>query len=160
MHVALVGCSKNKKEGEHKARDMYTSPLFRKSLAYAEAIADEVFVISSYYELTPTWKVIQSYDDSLYDKTRDVRAAWGDRIVNRLNELTPLIADGSPFEITILAGDTYVRPIKRSIQVFGLGWIINDPLKGLSVGERLRWLNQAMESLNDDDRSGVPARRA
>ena len=145
MHIVLIGCSKKKKDGQHPARELYSSPLFRKSLAYAEAIGDEVFIVSSYWELVPLDKVIQSYEESLYDKPRDVRAAWGDRIVGELLLVNPAAGIAGDIQLTILAGDMYIKPILKGVRSLGIDWQINDPLKGLSVGERLRWLNEQLD---------------
>lgn len=137
VHIALVGCSKLKREGSHKARDLYKSPLFRKSLVYAEMLVRPVYILSSRYDLLELDREISDYDDHLGDRPTDVRLAWAERIVDSL-----IAKHGQSLKLTLLAGHLYTKPIRQTLRLNGCQWKINEPMKGLSVGERLRWLNE------------------
>jgi hypothetical protein len=137
VHVALVGCSKLKREGTHRARDLYKSPLFRKSLVYAEYVSKHVYILSARYDLLELNREVSDYDEHLGDKPTDVRLAWAMRIIDELVE-----KHGCSLKITLLAGHLYTRPIKQALRASACRWTINEPMQGLSVGERLRWLNE------------------
>lgn len=137
LHIALVGCSKLKREGSHKARNLYKSPLFRKSLAYAEMLTVDVYILSSRYDLLELDRWIPDYNDHLGDKPTDVRLAWAERIVDAL-----IAKHGPSLKLTLLAGALYTKPIKQTLRLSGCRWKIIEPMQGLSVGERLRWLNE------------------
>lgn len=82
--VVLVGCVKSKLERPAPARDLYTSALFRKERAYAEATGTRWFVLSAEYGLVEPERVIDPYELHLSSTTRDYRADWGKRVVDEL----------------------------------------------------------------------------
>jgi len=60
--VVLISCVKQKQPGKARARDLYSSPLFRKHLAYAELLApDAIYILSARYGLVPLDAEIEPY---------------------------------------------------------------------------------------------------
>lgn len=66
MKIALISCVKQKADKPQKARNLYISSLFVKSLEYAEKInVDKIYVLSAKYGLVPIDKVIEPYEKTL-----------------------------------------------------------------------------------------------
>jgi hypothetical protein len=110
---------------------MYDSPLFKMSLKYAEKLnPDKIFILSAKYHLLPLGKEIEPYDVTLNNiSVKDVKI-WADRVVQELNENTDLEND----HFVILAGEKYIKFIRDKLKHK------EEPLKGLSMGNRLKFL--------------------
>ncbi|MCL4339948.1 MAG: hypothetical protein JRN37_00470 [Nitrososphaerota archaeon] len=129
--VLIISCSKKKHNHSSPARDMYDSPLFKMSLKYAEKLnPDKIFILSAKYHLLPLGKEIEPYDVTLNNiSVKDVKI-WADRVVQELNENTDLEND----HFVILAGEKYIKFIRDKLKHK------EEPLKGLSMGNRLKFL--------------------
>lgn len=134
--VALVGCSGRKLQRAAPARELYTSPLFRKSLAYAQTLTSDVFVISAQHGLVPLDHQVEPYDLELRKMTDDERAWWGLEVTNALARLFPR----EPLRLVILAGSLYADHL-TAYDVDHRAWKFEEPLVGLEIGERLSFLN-------------------
>lgn len=142
--IGLVACSSQKLDRPAPARELYCSPLFRKSLAFAEARCSKVYVLSAALGLVDLDAVTAPYDRRLGGKSE--REAWGRRVATTL-----IGRHGREVEYLILAGQDYAGPLATALRTHdGFredGWHgvarerILQPLLGLQVGERLRKLN-------------------
>lgn len=152
MRVVLIACSSQKLQHAAPARELYTSSLFTKSLAYARAIverdpADEaIFVMSAQHQLVPIDRVIAPYDRKLTDMRKVDRMWWGIRVVDDLAyQLAKLaLVDAGKLapsveHVVLLGGQEYTVPVRGALA--RRGWPYVEPLTGLQVGERLAWLN-------------------
>jgi hypothetical protein len=154
--VVLVGCAKQKRTERVTAAEMYSpSPLFRKQLAVArqEVRSTRIFVVSAKHGLMTLRRKIAPYEHRLQDKTRDERREWADWIIDDLydrmscwfyedgwehkRETTPLRA----INIVLMMGNEYARPLRAAVPD---DWTFVEPLAGMQIGERLRWLNRAI----------------
>jgi hypothetical protein len=134
--IGLVSCSQQKLSHPAPARELYCSPLFKQSLAYAEARCDRVYVLSAKYELVETDQVLEPYDQALSQRSKRERQAWGTRVADRIrsrHQLSPLM---------VLAGADYVMALRWGM-VGTDQTRITEPLKGLMIGERLAFLRRA-----------------
>ncbi len=142
--IGLVACSAQKLDRPAPAHELYCSPLFRKSLAYALSRCTQVYVISAAHGLVALDQEVKPYDRRLNKKER---AAWGRRIASDL-----IARHGRDVDYLILAGQDYAVPVATGLRTHdGFhedGWRgvkierILQPLLGLQVGERLRKLNE------------------
>jgi SNF2-related domain/N-6 DNA Methylase/Helicase conserved C-terminal domain len=153
--IVLVSCSDTKIATHGRlvaAADLYTSPLFRKSLAHARAITseDRIRILSARYGLLRTTDKITTYDVTLQQLSERERDAWGERVQGELRSQF----GAKPRDLVLLAGAEYVSALRGLTNRFRndrLPWTIDLPFgakKGerMSIGERLRWLNdQAYE---------------
>lgn len=143
--IGLVACSAQKLERPAPARELYCSPLFRKSLAYAERRCERVYVLSASHGLVELDTVVSPYDRRLGGKKE--REAWGRRVASTLID-----RHGRDVEYLVLAGRDYADPLVTGLRTHdGFhedGWRgvarerIVQPLAGLQVGDRLRRLNE------------------
>ena len=54
MKIALISCTKQKREYKCPARELYSeSAWFREAYCYAKIVADKIFILSAKYGLVP-----------------------------------------------------------------------------------------------------------
>jgi hypothetical protein len=153
--IGLVSCSAQKLDRPAPARELYCSPLFRKSLAYAEARCSRVYVLSAALGLVELEAEIAPYDRRLGRKKE--REAWAHRVASALID-----RHGREVEYLILAGNDYAGPLAAALRTYDgyrdevWGGVprqrIIQPLLGLQVGERLRKLNECQLELGGSPR--------
>ena len=133
--VALVGCSALKQKRPAPARELYTSGLFRASLAFAEATCAEVFVVSAMYGLLSLEQVVEPYDRTLADLGgKNAREDWGARTLASFvqREIAP--------QLVVLAGELYAEALMAGAHWHNLPRP-EAPLRGLrGCGNRIAWL--------------------
>lgn len=128
LPLTLVACCSQKALRACEARDLYLSPLFRKSRTWAERRGDWMILSAKYGVVQPT-AVIAPYDLTLTKMSAAERAEWDARVARSL-------AGFEDRPIVVLAGQSY------------LGWCsrfpcVTRPLEGLGIGKRLAWLDRA-----------------
>jgi len=139
--VALVGCGRRKAATPRPARHLYVGTLFRRSLAFAERVADEVFILSAHYGLVELDHELKPYDFAMHDRRKDEQEQWAHQVAVSLLRTCGRI----PLRVIGLAGRAYLDPLARPMAE--LGWRIERPLDGLGVGARLAWLRSATAQL-------------
>ena len=137
--IGLVSCSSTKLAHPAIAAKLYSSPLFRKALAYAERRCTTVYVLSALYGLVELDRMLDPYDYRLGRKSE--RELWAHKVTSALSAKHARHED-----LLILAGDDYARPLRGKLHGWWTG-AIEEPLRRFPVGERLRWLNAEIEKL-------------
>jgi hypothetical protein len=133
--LVFIGCVKSKLQGRHRARDLYTSPLFRGRVAHAESAATPWWVLSAKYGLVAPDDLIEDYDVTLDDANVAIRTAWAGRVLEAIDERIGSIAGK---RIEIHAGDQYRdRSLMRGLE--DRGATVSVPLLGLGFGQQLAW---------------------
>ncbi len=143
--IVLIACVSKKGRSKAKAKDLYTSSLFKYSLAYAYSLKpDKIFILSALHHLLDLEKEIEPYDVTLSNVPKNKRKPglkvldneekdeWGKKVIQQLSEKSDLKND----RYIILAGLEYIKPIIKHIKH------IEQPLKGLRQGERLKFLKK------------------
>jgi len=118
------------------ARDLYTSPWFRKARGYAEAVADEWYVLSAKYGLVDPQRVIEPYDVTLNQMGIRERREWAALV---LRQLKAVLRPGD--KVIMLAGQRYREGLLNTLRARGVH--VSVPMEGLRVGEQLHWLSVA-----------------
>ncbi len=136
IKVGLVGCAKTKRAEPSPARDLYKSPLFVASLAHAERLCDETYVISAAHGLLPLDETVQPYDRVLRELPKKERLAWGSRVTESVRARFPLL----PLHVLVLSGLEYAAPILSGARRYG--WTVETPLARKSIGQRLAWFKE------------------
>ena len=131
--IGLIACAAQKLDRAAPARDLYCSPLFRKSLAYVEQHCATVYVLSALHGLVALDTVIAPYDQRLSGSA----SAWGRRVLVHLEERH------GPGPVTILAGQVYANAVIAAARA-GSRWAFIRPLGNKMIGPRLRWLNEQL----------------
>jgi hypothetical protein len=137
--IGLVACSSRKLGRAATARELYESPLFKLSLADAERTCTAVYVMSAKHGLVHLDETIEPYDVKLGERGWRDRWQWARTLLDRLETLHPEQPD-----IAIYGGRLYVDPIRTEAANPNARWsgAFSEPLEGLQIGERLRFLQQ------------------
>lgn len=135
MKIALISCSQKKLSRPAPARELYCSPLFRLSLAYAEQHCERAYVLSAKHGLVDLDQVIEPYDDVLTSRSKAERRLWGARVALSLR------ARHSTGQLVMLAGEPYVLAVRWNYPSVDQGRFV-DPLRGLQIGQRLSALHR------------------
>lgn len=140
--IILIACSAGKKDTHDKAKDMYTSPLFRKSWKYAQKLGyDKIFILSDKYYLLAPEDEIDTYDKSLKNCKSRERKEWAKTVLEKLT-LTKSNLKNDKF--IILAGKMHYEHLigKDGIQNYSIPW------KGVGgIGCILKFLNEQIAQL-------------
>lgn len=164
--ILLIGCVKKKLNTPAAAKDLYTSPLFRKGRTYAERAGVPWFILSAEHGLVRPDDELAPYDLQLSKTPREYRRAWGVRVVADLDAAAGGLTGKS---IEVHAGSAYSDAIRP--RLIERGAIVVEPLAGLKLGPRLSWYGaepvsrteptpgtaELVERLRDSDRAIQPA---
>jgi len=139
MKIVLISCASKKRPYRCRAEELYTSPLFTKSIQYARKLKpDRIFILSAKYGLLDLNAVIEPYDLTLSGMpVADVKA-WADRVYLQLAEQVDI--EHSHF--IFLAGARYrkyLMPLLASCEV---------PMARLSIGKQLQFLSKEFDERN------------
>jgi hypothetical protein len=140
--IALISCVKTKLSKQSQAQYLYVSPLFKKTKSIVEWKYDSWFILSAKYGLVEPTTEIEPYELTVKTMDIDQRGAWARSIVEQLVRRFP---DGG--EVSIFAGQTYAGAI--CAQLCHAGFSVLLPLAGLSMGMRLRKLNEMIAKKED-----------
>lgn len=132
--VALVSCVKSKQGHAAPARELYTSALFTKARAWAEQHCDAWFVLSAKYGLVQPDEMIAPYELTLNTMASAERRVWARRVYGQM-QTAGLLDPSTTF--VWLAGAKYKADLATLLSVYPQ----QDPLVGLPLGKRLRWLS-------------------
>jgi len=135
--IILISCVSKKLPYKSKAKDLYTSPLFRYNLKYAQSSnPDKIFILSAKYGLLELEQEIQPYNKTLNKTSTKEIKIWADSILNELQKVSDLNKD----EFIFLAGERYRRYLIPHITHYKI------PMKGLGIGRQLKWLKERLKN--------------
>lgn len=130
--IAFISCVKTKKPYARKAIELYDSPLFKKSVEYARKNGVErIYIISAKHGLIPAEKVIAPYEETLNGKSDKHLKHWAYKVIKQADA----IGIRRDEEILLLGGENYLKYIRKIYKN------AHEPLKGLPLGVRLKFLN-------------------
>lgn len=133
MRIALISCSKEKKDYPCPAKELYSaSNLFSLSYQYAKKNADKIYILSAKYGLVAENRIISPYDQTLKEMSRQQQLDWASGVVAELRKECNLFSDC----FILLAGNTYCRDLVQHFPNHSL------PLDGLRMGERMAQLKK------------------
>lgn len=150
--IVLISCVSRKGNTRAKAKDLYKSALFKWSLAYGETLRpDKIFILSALYHLLDLEQEIEPYDvtlsylspsqkakkPNLKVLTKTEASEWGEKVLIQLNDQADLKND----KFIVLAGESYLNPIKNSLINF------EEPLKGVVQGKRPGKLKELLSEI-------------
>lgn len=135
--TALIACCSKKTADAAWAKDLYISPLFKKSREYAEKNADQYFIMSALLGLVAPHRPIGPYNESLKDKSARGRRIWAARIASQLRGI---IHDGDT--LVILAGHLYRDDLLVILKRRYPNLDVQIPLEGMGIGLQLKALKE------------------
>ncbi len=128
----LVACVAQKLDRPALARDLYTSPWFRKARTYVEARGAEWRILSALWGLVDPDELLEPYERTMRDHCAAGRRSWAARVCAQLADVAP-----APRPIVMLAGESYRRPLRDK-----LAQPVAVPMRGLGIGEQLAYLTK------------------
>lgn len=143
--ITLVSCCGPKLSRIAPARQLYRSPLFKKSVVYAEQLGHPWFVLSAKHGLIKPETQLAPYDASLAKATPWETQYWANAVAAELRALADFLG-ARRLAVTLLAGPRYAAwaPIVSE-------WCtVHAPMDGLPIGKRLQWLNEQMSFAEPD----------
>ena len=139
MNVAFISCVKEKRIGEYKAKDLYISDFFRKSLGYVNNKYDKIFILSAKYGLLDLNDKIENYEMTLNDFSKIEKVEWSVMVCNQLETKV----DDSD-DLYFYVGNNYREHL--------LPLLSNKcfvPLEGKGIGEQLQYFKNNTETEHD-----------
>lgn len=133
--VYLVSCVSRKRAQECKAFELYVSDWFRKARLIVEASGCPWFILSAEYGLVSPNQVIAPYERTLNSMGVADRREWANRVVIQLTNTVPDLSC-----VTFLAGERYRTLLTQHLVDRGVK--VSIPMRGLRIGEQLRWLGE------------------
>ena len=134
--VVLISCVSKKCSYKTEAQNMYTSPLFVKSLKYASDILKpkKIFILSAKYGLLNINEEIEPYNETLNGKNKKEKEEWANNVLNQLKKECKINNDRFIF----LAGRNYYEYL--------ILYLPNNEIlmKNLPIGKRLQWLKEKL----------------
>jgi hypothetical protein len=134
--IVLLSCVKTQRSSKSLAKDLYLSPFFKKSLAYAYKLnPDKIFILSSKYGLIELDEIIEPYDVELKSESASERQDWASKVLTALKNKTDIKHD----HFVLLAINKYLEYIEYEI--------VNKetPMKHLSRGAKLHYLDEKLQ---------------
>ena len=141
--IALISCVSQKTATKNKVKDLYISPLFRKTWDYNLKVdrPDGVFILSALHGLIKYDAFIEPYDKTLLDMTKEEGIEWAEKVKSQIKET--FLTNGrtlDDYNFKIYAGSKYYENLldffPNKELVFGK----------LPIGKRLGALTSALKS--------------
>lgn len=137
--IGLVGCVKEKAPSARRAEELYTSTLFRGRAAYVKKSCDRWFILSALHGVVDPATVLEPYDVTLDNASRDRRRAWSSQV---LEQLRTKLGDLGSYEFEMHAGAPYrdfglVEGLRRA------GAVVVNPTQGMPIGHQLSFYARA-----------------
>lgn len=137
--VYLVGCGKQKRPLRAAAGELYTGSLFRAARQLVEARSAMWRILSARYGVLRPETVIDPYERRLPTRPSEVEL-WAASAATSLTS-DPELRVG--FDVVCLAGREYADPVCAVLEARGVRCM--QPLRGMRLGHRLRWLKENRE---------------
>lgn len=129
--IAVVGCGAAKRCEPSKARNLYVGNLFRSAYSYARrAGASPIWILSARHGLVASDAVIAPYNCAVGGFNRAELGQWLELVGTQLSALPS-------GEILALVPAAYERALEPRAAD------LRNPLRGMAIGQRLRFLKVA-----------------
>jgi hypothetical protein len=135
----IIGCGKAKRDEACATRELYTGSLFVACRRYAEASGHPWAILSAQHGLVLPDSEIEPYDTKLPrpgPKLENWAMSTAKTVRLRVNATTT--------EVVCLAGAEYAVPFAWALAYYRI--TCEQPLAGMGIGARLRWLKEHTEA--------------
>lgn len=139
MVYALIPCAKSKIRRRTIARYLYwRSTLFRGTIRVAESRGQIPLILSAKYGVLRPDDAVEPYDETLRGASKEFRWAWSAKV---LNQLADIVRPGEDRVVSYLSAsyDEFLIPLLRGLLID-----VEEPFKGMGIGQRLRWLSEQL----------------
>lgn len=136
--IGLIGCVKAKATRPEPAARLYTSTLFLGRVRYVSLSCDEWFVLSALHGVVEPARVLEPYDVTLDNASRQQRREWSRQV---LQQLRGQLGDLGQYEFELHAGASY-RDFGLVKGLEDAGALVINPTAGLRIGHQLAFYTQ------------------
>ena len=149
IRICLISCVSQKTNYKNPCKDLYISPLFKKTWAYVSQIERPhgVYILSALHGLIRYDAVIEPYDKTLLDMSKEESLEWAEKVKKQLTET--FVKDGrtlEDYQFQIFAGSKYYENLLDFFPdkelVFGtlpIGKRLGALTTSLRTGKKLVW---------------------
>ena len=149
IRICLISCVSQKTNYKNPCKDLYISPLFKKTWAYVSQIERPhgVYILSALHGLIRYDTVIEPYDKTLLDMSKEECLEWAEKVKKQLTET--FVKDGrtlEDYQFLIFAGSKYYENLldffPNKELVFGtlpIGKRLGALTTSLRTGKKLVW---------------------
>ncbi len=149
IRICLISCVSQKTNYKNPCKDLYISPLFKKTWAYVSQIERPhgVYILSALHGLIRYDTVIEPYDKTLLDMSKEECLEWAEKVKKQLTET--FVKDGrtlEDYQFQIFAGSKYYENLLDFFPdkelVFGtlpIGKRLGALTTSLRTGKKLVW---------------------
>ena len=149
IRICLISCVSQKTNYKNPCKDLYISPLFKKTWAYVSQIERPhgVYILSALHGLIRYDTVIEPYDKTLLDMSKEECLEWAEKVKKQLTET--FVKDGrtlEDYQFLIFAGSKYYENLLDFFPdkelVFGtlpIGKRLGALTTSLRIGKKLVW---------------------
>lgn len=136
--VGLLATSRTKRKEPAPVAEFYQSPLFVKSLQYADQTYQRYYFYNAKDGLVLPGQMMTPYDRSIKTFSSPEKKIWGRNVVRQL------LSHENPEEIALYlhGGMIYRKFLEPSLKAHGFEFCV--PLKGLAIGKQLKWYEEAL----------------
>lgn len=138
MRIGFVSCSKSKKGYRCRAEELYSaSTLFKFSSQYCRMNYDKWFILSAKYGLVNPSQVLDPYDETLMHFNKPRQLQWAEGVYQQIAHEC-----SSSDMLYFHAGELYIKKLTQLLDIDGFSFY--RPLKGLGIGEQLKWYKKEL----------------
>lgn len=133
--VGLLATGRKKIDHAAPVLDFYTSPLFQKTVHYAQKNYTQIYFFNAKDGLLLPNQTLEPYDLSIKLFSIKERKDWAQKVISDLSEYE------SPDStiISLHGGKVYRDHLEPQLQKRGYDYEV--PLEGLGIGQQLAWLD-------------------
>lgn len=136
----FLSCVSEKEDHRCKAKDMYISPLFKKSFQVAQKMhPDKIYILSAKHYLLGLNDVIEPYNLTLNDMGVEERQKWADKVIDIMKKKHINFSEKTYF----FAGNNYIEFLKNEFSNY------EEVYGGKQIGDILHNLDK---KLNEDNK--------
>ena len=149
IKICLISCVSQKTNYPTKCKDLYISPLFKKTWNYVRDIEKPqgVYILSALHGLIRYDVMVEPYDKTLLDMSKDESLEWAEKVKKQITET--FVKDGrtlEDYQFQIFAGSKYYENLldffPNKELVFGslpIGKRLGALTRALNSGKKIRW---------------------
>ncbi|MBY6035123.1 hypothetical protein KUV80_00565 [Fictibacillus nanhaiensis] len=140
--IGLLATARKKGSTPSAAIDLYISPLFVKSVQYAQENYDDFYFYSAKEGLLTKDQYIEPYNISIKNLSTLAKREWAIKVVSELEKhVRP-----SQCKIYIHGGWVYREYLQPALE--RAGYQFDVPLEGFSIGKQLKWYDEQQKIKN------------
>jgi hypothetical protein len=136
VKIGLLATARKKEEQPAPAKEFYKSPLFRKTVQYAEQHYDRFYFYNAKDGLLLPDQIMEPYDVSIRTFSISEKREWAKNVVHDLIKLETTVN----YQLYLHGGRVYRDFIEPELECNRITYEV--PLKGMGIGQQLAWYDE------------------